>query len=285
MIYFYDIDFIVILFGLVKVYWYGIMYLFGFMVVWWLGCCCIVVGCLLGVNVDGFFDLLFYVMFGVVVGGCVGYMLFYVLGDFLYNLLLLFKVWDGGMSFYGGLLGVLFVVWWWLCRYCLYLFDIIDFMVLLVLLGLGFGCIGNFIGVELWGKYIDGIWGVVFFSGLLVLLNVFDVVMFKVQFVMGVFNQYVCYLLQLYEVLLEGLVMFVVLWVVLVKLCYCYVIVGLFVLMYGIFCFVVEFVCMFDNGVYLVFDWFICGQLLSFLLVVFGLVLLVLLCCVLVLQL
>jgi len=98
MIYFHDIDPIAISLGPIKVHWYGIMYLLGFTAAWWLGRKRIAAGRLPGVDANGFSDLLFYAMLGVVVGGRVGYMLFYATAEFLHNPLLLFKVWDGGIA-------------------------------------------------------------------------------------------------------------------------------------------------------------------------------------------
>ncbi len=276
MIYLHDIDPIAISLGPVKVHWYGIMYLLGFTAAWWLGRRRIAAGRLPGVDANGFSDLLFYAMLGVVVGGRVGYMLFYALGDFLHNPLLLFKVWDGGMSFHGGLLGVLFASWYWSRKHRLHLGDTIDFMAPLVPLGLGFGRIGNFIGAELWGKYTDGTWGVVFPSGLPSPLNQLDMPALREQFATGALNQFARHPSQLYEALLEGLVMFVVLWAVSATPRHRYLVSGLFALMYGVFRFAVEFVRMPDNGVYLAFDWFTRGQLLSLPLVALGLVLLAL---------
>ena len=215
-------------------------------------------------------------MLGVVVGGRVGYMLFYALGDFLHNPLLLFKVWDGGMSFHGGLLGVLFAAWWWSRKHRLHLFDTLDFVAPLVPLGLGFGRVGNFIGAELWGKYTGGTWGVVFPSGLPAPLNGLDLATLKAQFATGALNPYARHPSQLYEALLEGLVMFLVLWAVSATPRHRYVIAGLFALLYGIFRFAVEFVRMPDNGVYVAFGWLTKGQILCVPLIAFGLVLLAL---------
>jgi len=117
---------------------------------------------------------------------------------------------------------------------------------------------------------------VVFPSGLPAPLNGLDLATLKAEFATGALNQYARHPSQLYEALLEGLVMFVVLWAVSAKPRHRYVIAGLFALMYGIFRFAVEFVRMPDNGVYLAFDWFTRGQLLSLPLVAFGLVLLAL---------
>ncbi len=274
MIYFHDIDPIALSLGPIKVHWYGIMYLLGFTAAWLLGRKRIAAGRLPGVDANGFSDLLFYAMLGVVLGGRIGYMLFYALGDFLHNPLLLFKVWDGGMSFHGGLLGVLGACWWWSRKHKLHFFDTMDFMAPLVPLGLGFGRIGNFIGAELWGKYTDGTWGVVFPSGLPAPLNQLDHATLQAQFATGALNQFARHPSQLYEALLEGLVMFVVLWAVSAKLRHRYLVGGLFALMYGLFRFAVEFVRMPDNGVYVAFDWLTRGQILSLPLIAFGLVLL-----------
>ena len=88
-----------------QVHWYGVMYLLGFIVAWWLGRRRVRAGRLPGVDDNGFGDLMFYAMLGVVLGGRVGYILFYDFGAFIANPLMIFKVWEGGMSFHGGLFG------------------------------------------------------------------------------------------------------------------------------------------------------------------------------------
>lgn len=274
MIYFHDIDPIAISLGPIQVHWYGIMYLLGFASAWWLGKRRIAAGRLPGVDANGFSDLLFYAMLGVVVGGRVGYMLFYALGEFLSNPLLLFKVWDGGMSFHGGLLGVLAACAWWSRRHRLHFFDTMDFVAPLVPLGLGFGRLGNFIGAELWGRYTGGTWGVVFPSGLPAPLAQLDTATLKAQFATGALNPYARHPSQLYEALLEGLVMFAVLWGVSARPRQRYLVSGLFALMYGLFRFAVEFVRMPDNGIYVAFGWLTRGQILSLPLVVLGIALL-----------
>jgi len=276
MIYFHDIDPIALSLGPLKVHWYGVMYLLAFASAWWLGRQRVAAGRLPGVNGDGFSDLLFYCMLGVVLGGRIGYMLFYALGDVLHDPLLVFKVWDGGMSFHGGLLGVLVASAWWSRRHRLHFFDTMDFVAPLVPLGLGFGRIGNFIGAELWGKYTDGTWGVVFPSGLPAPLAQLDAATLQAQFASGALNPYARHPSQLYEALLEGVVLFVVLWAVSARPRSRYLVSGLFALLYGIFRFAVEFVRMPDNGVYVAFGWLTKGQILCVPLIVFGLVLLAL---------
>ncbi len=275
MIYFHDIDPIAISLGPIQVHWYGIMYLLAFLTAWWLGRMRTQAGRLPGVNLNGFSDLLFYSMLGVVVGGRVGYMLFYGLSELLANPLSLFKVWEGGMSFHGGLLGVLAAAWWWSRRRGLHFFNTVDFAAPLVPLGLMFGRFGNFIGAELWGKYTGSGWGVIFRSGLPEPLRSTDMDTLRVLYEAGELDRYARHPSQLYEALLEGLVMFFVLWWFSAKPRARYAVSGMFALLYGVFRFAVEFVRMPDNGVYVAFDWLTRGQILSLPLVVLGVLLLV----------
>ncbi len=275
MIYFHDIDPIAISLGPIQVHWYGIMYLLAFLTAWWLGRMRTQAGRLPGVDLNGFSDLLFYSMLGVVVGGRVGYMLFYGLSELLANPLSLFKVWEGGMSFHGGLLGVLAAAWGWSRRRGLHFFDTVDFAAPLVPLGLMFGRFGNFIGAELWGKYTGSGWGVIFRSGLPEPLRSTDMDTLRVLYDAGELDRYARHPSQLYEALLEGLVMFFVLWWFSAKPRARYAVSGMFALLYGVFRFAVEFVRMPDNGAYVAFGWLTRGQILSLPLVVLGVLLLV----------
>ena len=282
MLYLHDIDPIAFSLGPIKVHWYGIMYLLGFAAAWWLGRIRIRAGRLPGVDMNAFSDLLFYAMLGVVLGGRIGYMLFYATADFLHNPLLLLRVWEGGMSFHGGLLGVMAAGWWWTRKHALHYFDTIDFVAPLVPLGLGFGRLGNFVGGELWGKFTHAGGGVVFPhaplkdvpAGLPTMEQLMSAAQIRQDYAAGLLTQYARHPSQLYEALLEGLVMFVVLWAYSMKPRPRYAVSGLFALMYGSFRFLVEFVRMPDNGLYLAFGWFTRGQLLSLPLIVLGLVLL-----------
>src|SRR5690606_29374168 len=127
------------------VHWYGLMYLAGFLLAWWLGARRIRAGHL-AVSEQAFGDLMFYAMLGVVLGGRLGYILFYNLDEFLADPVLVFRINEGGMSFHGGLLGVMGAVAYWSWRNRLQLFDAMDFIAPLVPPGLGFGRLGNFIG-------------------------------------------------------------------------------------------------------------------------------------------
>lgn len=276
MPYLHQIDPIAVSLGPLKVHWYGLMYLLGFVVAWWLGRRRVRAGRLPGVDDNGFGDLMFYAMLGVVVGGRVGYMLFYDFGPFLHNPLLLFRVWEGGMSFHGGLLGVLAAVAWWSRKHRLHFFDTVDFMAPLVPAGLGFGRIGNYIGGELWGKPTAGTafdgWGVIFPRTLPEPFASMDAATLRAYFESGALNGFARHPSQLYQAALEGLVMFCVLVWFSAKPRPRYAASGMFALLYGCFRFLVEFVREPDAQLgYLAFGWVTMGQVLSTPLILLGL--------------
>ena len=135
--------------------------------------------------------------------------------SFLANPLMIVRVWEGGMSFHGGLLGVLAAVAWWSRKHRLHFFDTVDFVAPLVPAGLGFGRIGNWIGGELWGKPTQGTafdgWGVVFPRALPQPFASMDAATLKAQFDAGILDSFARHPSQLYQATLEGLVMFAVL--------------------------------------------------------------------------
>ncbi|WFC41148.1 prolipoprotein diacylglyceryl transferase [Pseudoxanthomonas sp. SE1] len=275
MIYLHQIDPIILSLGPLKLHWYGLMYLLAFVTAWWLGRMRASQGRLPGVDANAFSDLMFYGMLGVVLGGRIGYVLFYGFGTFLENPLSIFKVWEGGMSFHGGLLGVMAAAWWWSRKHRLHFFDTMDFVAPVVAPGLGFGRLGNFIGAELWGKPTGADWGVIFPTD--PALRGLDAAQLQAQYAAGALDQFARHPSQLYQAFLEGLVMFVVLWAVSRKPRPRYTISGLFALMYGVFRFVVEFVRVPDADIgYLAFGWLTMGQVLSLPLVALGLFLLAL---------
>ncbi len=195
--------------------------------------------------------MLFYGAIGVILGGRIGYALFYDLLNVINNPLNLFKVWQGGMSFHGGLLGVLIAIWLFGRKSGKSFFEISDFVAPLVPLGLFFGRIGNFINGELWGRVSDVPWAMVFPTG-------------------GPLARHPS---QLYQALLEGLLLFVILWWFSAKTRPRAAVSGLFLLGYGSFRFAAEFFRVPDPQYgYLAFDWFTMGQLLCVPMIIAGLV-------------
>ena len=273
MTYLHQIDPIALSLGPLKIHWYGLMYLLAFASAWWLGRQRIRAGRLPGVDMNGLSDLAFYGMLGVVLGGRIGYILFYSFGAFLDNPLMIFKVWEGGMSFHGGLLGVMAAALWWTRKQKIHFFDTMDFVAPLVPAGLGFGRIGNFIGAELWGKYTQAGWGVIFPSTDPNVLKLgLNAAQLQTQYAAGALDKFARHPSQLYQAFLEGLVMFCVLWWFSRKPRPRYAVSGMFALLYGVFRFLVEFVRVPDEGIgYLAFGWLTMGQLLSLPLIALGL--------------
>ncbi len=275
MHYFHDLDPIAISLGPVQVHWYGLMYLGGFLGAWFLGWRRLRAGRLAGVSEQQFSDLAFYAMLGVILGGRIGYMLFYGFDQLRAEPLSIFRVWEGGMSFHGGLLGVLTAGLYWSWRNHVHFFDTVDFVSPLVPIGLGLGRLGNFIGGELWGKPTDLPWGVIFPRALEGLGKTREEL--HQLYLSGALEAEARHPSQLYEMLLEGVVMFTVLWLYSRRPRPRYAVSGLFALLYGMLRFAVEFVRVPDAQLgYLAFGWLTMGQVLSLPLIVTGLVLLAL---------
>jgi len=234
--------------GPLNVHWYGLMYLAGFTIAYLL---------MMqrakqpnsGWTKDQVSDLIFYSAMGVVLGGRVGYVLFYNFGKFLDNPLWLFSVWEGGMSFHGGLLGVIVAVIFFAKRYQKGFYQVMDFGAPMVPVGLFTGRLGNFIGGELWGRETDVPWAMVFPKG----------------------GDVARHPSQLYEMFLEGFVLFLILWIYSRKPRPTMAVSGLFLVGYGVFRFMVEFVREPDGHIGIdLFGWMTRGQILCVPMVLFG---------------
>lgn len=246
-----QIDPVAFTLGPLRIHWYGIMYLVGFFGAW----------ALLtwrarkpnsGWTSAEVSDLVFYCALGVVIGGRLGYMLFYDFHQLITEPWSIFRVWQGGMSFHGGLLGVVFVVWWFGRRYHKSFITIGDFIAPVVPIGLAAGRIGNFINDELWGRVTTMPWGMIFPAG-------------------GPLPRHPS---QLYEFALEGVLLFLILWIYSNKPRPPMAVGGLFLLLYGFFRFFCEFFRTPDPQLgYLVGHWMTMGQLLSLPMILVGLVL------------
>ena len=258
-----------------SVHWYGVMYLLAFGAAWFIGRNRVRAGRLPGVDENAFGDLLFYGMLGVVLGGRIGYVLFYGFDSFLANPLVLLKINEGGMSFHGGLIGVMLAAAWWTRRHKLHYFDVMDFVAPIIPSGLGFGRLGNYIGGELWGKPTGGSWGVVFPDSLPAEYARLPMEQLRALHDTGALDRFARHPSQLYQMMLEGVVMMAVLLLYSRKPRPRYAVSGLFALLYGAFRFLVEFVREPDAHIgYLAFGWLTMGQVLSLPLVAVGLFLL-----------
>ena len=257
------------------IHWYGVMYLLAFGAAWFIGRNRVRAGRLPGVDENDFGDLLFYGMLGVVLGGRIGYVLFYGFDSFLANPLVLLKINEGGMSFHGGLIGVMLAAAWWTRRHKLHYFDVMDFVAPIIPSGLGFGRLGNYIGGELWGKPTGGSWGVVFPDSLPAEYARLPMEQLRALHETGALDRFARHPSQLYQMALEGVVMMAVLLLYSRKPRPRYAVSGLFALLYGSFRFLVEFVREPDAHIgYLAFGWLTMGQVLSLPLVAVGLFLL-----------
>lgn len=251
-------DPVAIALGPIQIHWYGLMYLAGFLTFW-------LYGSFLSNkkqhwNKDLVSDFLFYGALGVILGGRIGYILFYDLPHYLEHPLDMLEVWKGGMSFHGGLLGVILAIFWF-ARYKMKVsvFVVSDFVAPLVPLGLFFGRIGNFINGELWGKMASN-------PDSVFAMKVYDAAL----------NQVVAkYPTQLLEAFLEGVVLFIILAIYSRSQRPLGAVSGMFLGFYGVFRFYVEFYRVPDVQLgYLMWDWLTMGQVLSLpmILIGFGLV-------------
>ncbi|WP_260292207.1 prolipoprotein diacylglyceryl transferase [Sedimenticola hydrogenitrophicus] len=253
-----NIDPVLFSLGPVSVHWYGAMYLVGFVAGWWLGRRRAARPDS-GWRVEQVDDLLFYIALGVVLGGRLGYTLFYGFDNLLQDPVSLLRIWEGGMSFHGGLLGVLVAMWLFGRRHGKDFFQATDFIAPLIPLGLGAGRIGNFINGELWGAPGSMPWAMQVPCERFMALCV-D----KLQLPPGTAMTPPLHPNQLYEALLEGVVLFAILWLFSARPRPAMAVSGLFLACYGLFRFAIEFVRMPDAHIgYLAFDWVTMGQILS----------------------
>jgi len=249
-----QIDPIAFQLGPLSVHWYGLMYLAGFATAWALA--------MYRAGKDWtpvarsqVEDLVVWCALGVIIGGRLGYVFFYGLEQFLEDPIWLFKIWTGGMSFHGGLLGVTAAMALYARKHQVSFLSLADFCAPMVPLGLGFGRLGNFIGQELWGRETNVAWGMVFPNDP---------------------EQLVRHPSQLYEAGLEGLLLFIILFAYSARPRVPGTVASLFLVFYGCFRYFVEFFRQPDVHIgFDLFGWMTRGQLLSSAMVVIGVLLFV----------
>jgi phosphatidylglycerol:prolipoprotein diacylglycerol transferase len=242
-----DIDPIALDLGFLQIRWYGLSYVAGIMLAWWL------LGLRAGKSSEIWdkekvADLVFYCTLGIILGGRLGSVLFYNLPYYLGNPLEIFMVWKGGMAFHGGFLGVMAAIWYFARKQKMAYFQIADFMLPVVPVGLFFGRIANFINGELWGRHGDVPWAMKLPGEALPR-----------------------HPSQLYEAFLEGALLFIILWIFSSRPRPAMAVSGLFILLYSIFRAGVEFVREPDSHIgYLLGEWLTMGMLLSLPMMIFG---------------
>lgn len=252
MLTFPQIDPVAVSLGPISIHWYGVMYIIAFGGAWFLAS-------YRAKKIpqewtaEQVSDLIFYGALGAVLGGRMGSVFFYNFDRFLDDPIWLFRVWEGGMSFHGGLLGVMAAFFFYSRSLNKRLFEVLDFIAPFVPFGLGAGRFGNFIGGELWGRPTDLPWGMIFPH----------------------VDNLPRHPSQLYEVALEGIVLFTIVWWFSSKPRPRCAVTGLFGLGYGSFRFFIEFFRQPDQDLgFIAFDWLTMGQLLSLPLIIGGLLLL-----------
>lgn len=251
MLAFPHIDPVAFSLGPIHVHWYGLMYLLGFLGAWALATWR-VKHYRLDWTPEQVGDLIFYAALGVILGGRLGYMLFYNTQQMISQPLSIFKLWEGGMSFHGGLLGVMLALWYFAHKVNKTFLQVGDFVAPLVPLGLAAGRAGNFINGELWGRVTTAPWGMVFPQ----------------------VDSQPRHPSQLYELGLEGIVLFIVVWWYASKPRPAGCVSAIFLIGYAISRLIVE--CFREPDLqlgFVAFNWLTMGQLLSIPMLVAGLLL------------
>jgi len=262
-----DIDPVIFSLGPLSVRWYGLAYLAAFALCWWLG----------NRRADApgsgwsrqdVSDVVFFGAVGAVLGGRIGYTLFYGFEQLMRDPLFILRIWEGGMSFHGGLLGGLIGLWWFVRRRDRTFLEVSDFVVPLVPLGLGLGRLGNFANTELPGRMTDSIFGLVYPCSAEAIRQINPMCV-------GEWESFARHPSPLYQAFAEGLVLFVVVWWFSSRPRPLGAVSGVFLVGYGVLRFLTEFFRTPDAHIgFLALDWVTMGQLLSLPMIVAGILLL-----------
>ena len=253
----HNLDPVLFDFGFVAIRWYSLSYVAGILIGWWLGKKIIIkrfknIG--KKFDLEEFDDLITYLIISIIIGGRIGYIIFYNFNFYISNPLDVFKIWEGGMSFHGALIGVILGTNLFALKRKISSFFLLDAISCVAPIGIFFGRLANFINAELVGKVTEVSWAVIF--------PTIDLLPRHPS--------------QLYEAFLEGLILFLILNIYILKrnyktgACSC-----LFLINYGIFRIISEFYREPDSQVGYLFDQFSMGAILSFLMIVAGAILIV----------
>ena len=252
--YTHNLDPVLIDLGFMVIRWYSLAYIFGILIGWWLGKR-VILKRFQNLNFDfhikEFDDLITYIIIAMLLGGRIGYVIFYNFGYYLLNPFDIFKIWEGGMSFHGALLGIILGTYWFSIKKNIPTFFLLDIIAFVAPIGIFFGRVANFINGELVGKTTDVFWGVVFPN----------------------IDNSIRHPSQLYEAFFEGIVLFIIMNLTLFKNNYksgtCSFI---FLIFYGIFRIFSEFFREPDSQVGYLFHQISMGMILSFLMILAGII-------------
>ena len=254
--YTHNLDPVLIDFGFIVIRWYSLAYILGIILGWWLGKKIInqiIKDVNLKFNIKEFDDLITYLIISIIIGGRLGYIIFYNLGYYLANPFDIIKVWEGGMSFHGALLGIIVATYLFSKKKSVPTYFLLDVIACVSPIGIFLGRLANFINGELVGKVTTVSWGVIF----------------------PAIDSLPRHPSQLYEAILEGAVLFLILNSLIFRRRYkmgtCSY---LFLIYYGIFRITSEFFRQPDSQLGYLFNLFSMGTLLSFLMIIAGLVIL-----------
>ena len=252
--YIHNLDPVLLDFGLIVIRWYSLAYIFGIVIGWWFGKK-IIIHILKNNNfkfkLDDFDDLISYLIISIIVGGRIGYVFFYNFNYYILNPLEIIKVWEGGMSFHGALIGIVIGTYLFSKKKSISMFFILDIIACVAPIGIFLGRIANFINSELIGKVTSVSWGVIF----------------------PLVDTLPRHPSQLYEAMLEGVTLFLILNILIFKRKYK---VGsssyLFLIYYGFFRILSEIFREPDAQIGYVFSFFSMGTILSFFMILSGFV-------------
>jgi len=254
--YIHDLNPVLINFGFLEIRWYSLAYIFGILIGWWIAKKIInfkIQNLNLEFDNKIFDDLISYIIISIIIGGRLGYVIFYNLSYYLSNPFDIFKIWQGGMSFHGALLGIILATYIFSKKAKVNYFFFLDLVACVAPIGIFFGRIANFINGELYGKPTELFWSVIFPK----------------------IDEIPRHPSQLYEATLEGLVLFIIL----ISLIYKEstkrgVVSGLFMILYGLFRIISEQFREPDTQIGYLFNMFSMGSVLSFFMILIGLLIL-----------
>ncbi len=251
--YIHDLNPILINFGFFEIRWYSLAYIFGILIGWWIAKKIIVLKAenrAITFDIKKFDDLISYIIISIVLGGRLGYVIFYNSSYYFDNPLETFKIWQGGMSFHGALIGVIFGTYLFANKVKINLFFFLDVIACVAPIGIFFGRIANFINGELYGKPSDFFWSVIFPE----------------------VDKIPRHPSQIYEAILEGVILFIILMSVFYKRdTNTGIVSALFMIFYGFFRIVAEQFREPDMQIGYIFNLFSMGSILSFFMILIGL--------------